>query len=371
MNQLSASKSLSSMSFNKLFILGAFFVSLCANAMAQNPIQVNAVKPEVVKKNQTIKLTGTVEARQHAQLASLVSGRVMALNAEIGDVVSKGQVLLSLESELAVLEVAGAAAEVKAAALNVEEAQRLFDEAQQLAAQKVMAKTTIAERAAVLANAEAQLARIKANYRLEQERLKRHSLKAPFDGVIVTRNVDVGEWLTPQNSVYTLVAEDDLRLSVQIPQQYYNQLSKHNDAKVRIIPDVAGVAAFDATLSRLVPVSDRQTRTFTAQIDLPDSQSTGLVTGMSALAEINFSGSLQSAVILPRNAIKQHPDGNSSVFVVENGRAKRIITEFTDISENKVAIYGLAAEQTYIISGIELLKDDALVQVNLVQGIGQ
>ncbi len=124
-------KFLGNYSINKLIISGFFCLTLLPNAMAQNPIQVNAVKPESVVKNQTIKLTGTVEARQHAQLASLVSGRVMALNAEIGDVVNKGQVLLSLESELAVLEVAGAAAEVKAAALNVEEAQRLFDEAQQ------------------------------------------------------------------------------------------------------------------------------------------------------------------------------------------------------------------------------------------------
>lgn len=361
-------KVLDAYSINKLILLGFLFMALLPNAMAQSPIKVNAVKPESVVKNQTIELPGTVEARQHAQLASLESGRVIKLGAEVGDLVSQGDVLLSLESKLAELEVAGAAAEVKAAELNQQEAQRLYDEAQKLAVQKVVARTLIAERAALLANAEAQLARVKASHSLQRERLNRHKLKAPFDGVIATRNVDVGEWLTPQNTVFTLVAQDDLRLSVQIPQQYYKQLRNTSDVLVSIIPDTTGMTSFEARLSRMVPVSDIQTRTFAAQIDLPDSETSGLVTGMSAVAEISFPDSEKAAVIIPKAAIKQHPDGNSSVFVVKNNRAHRIITDFTDMSNGKVAIYGQAAGQTYIVSGIEVLKDGAPVEVNLVNG---
>ena len=348
-----------------LLILCFFQIS---STLAQNPIKVDVIYPERIDKSQTIQLPGTIQAKQHAQLASLESGRVATLATEVGDVVEEGQVLLSLDNQLVTLEVTGAAAEVKAAELNLKEAKRLYEEVQKLSAQKVVAKTLIAERAALLANAEVELARVKANHNLQQERLKRHSLTAPFAGVIAERNVDVGEWIAPQNAVLTLVAQRDLRLSIEIPQKYHSLLREMDQVAVKVIPDMLGVDPIATTLSRLVPVTDAQTRTFTAQIDLPESAQAGLIAGMSANAELTIPDSAQAAIILPRTAIKQHPDGNSSVFVAVNNRAKRVVTEFSNISGNQVAIYGQPSDQAYIISGVELLKEDTPVEINVIQG---
>ncbi len=345
------------------------FVFLSPNALAQNPVKVDVVYPEQMETSQTILLPGTIQAKQHAQLASMESGRVALLAAEVGDVVTEGQVLLSLDNQLAKLEVAGAAAEVKAAELNFQEAKRLYNEVEKLSAQQVIAKTLIAERAALLANAEVELARVKANHSVQQERLKRHSLEAPFAGVIAVRNVDVGEWITPQNAVLTLVAQNDLRLSIEIPQQYYNLLRQTDQVKVTVIPDTNGSEPIEADLSRLVPVSDTQTRTLTAQIDLPENLTTGLVAGMSAKAELTFPESAQAAIILPRTAVKQHPDGNSSVFIVVENRAKRVVTKFTHLSGDQVAIYGQPTNLAYIISGVELLREGSPVEINVVEGM--
>ncbi len=366
-NDFLSSHNLSINELMYLLLLIIFSSLIMSEATAQEPMQVDVVYPERIEKNKTIQLSGTIQAKQHAQLASLASGRVEYLAAEVGDVVSKGQLLLSLERKLAELQVSGAAAEVKAAGLNLDEAKRLYDEVQKLSAQKVVAKTLIAERAALLANAEVELARVKANHSVQQERLNRHNLKAPFTGVIAERNVDVGEWVTPQNSVLTLVAQTDLRLAIEIPQQHYNSLRSINDVKVKVTPDTPGEDPIVASISRLVPVSDFQTRTFSAQIDLPQAVSSGLVPGMSAKAELSFPDSAQSAILLPRTAIKQHPDGNSSVFVVENNQAKRLLTSFTPMSNNQVAIYGQPAKQAYIVSGVELLREGVEVVMNVIQ----
>jgi len=337
------------------------------SAQAQDVVQVDVMYPQTLKQSQTIRLPGTIQARHHARLATLESGRVKELAVEVGDVVSAGQDLLSLEQDLAELQVAGAAAEVKTAQLNLSEAQRLYDEVQRLSAQQVVAKTLIAERAALLANAETELARVRASHSLQQERLDRHNLQAPFSGVIAERTVDVGEWVTPQTPVLTLVAQTDLRLSIEVPQQHFHTLSDTSAVQVRVVPDAAGVSPVLASLSRLVPVSNVQTRTFTAQIDLPDDQANGLIPGMSATAELTFPGNTQNAIILPMSAIKRHPDGNSSVFVVENNRAKRLVTGFTPLADNQVAIYGLPADQAYIIKGVEMLKEGAEVSMNEVR----
>ncbi len=357
-----------SLNIKYLFCSVVFCLMLIPAAHAQTPIKVDVLYPQQLEQSQTIRLPGTVLARQHAQLASLESGRVASLAVEVGDAVSQGQVLLSLEDRLAELTVAGAAAEVKAAELNLQEAKRLYDEVRRLSVQQVVAKTLIAERAALLANAEVELARVKANHSLQQERLKRHSLRAPFAGVIAVRNVDVGEWVTPQTAVLTLVAQNDLRLSVAVPQQHHSLLHDTDQVEVMVVPDIAGIEPVAATLSRMVPVTDVQTRTFTAQIDLPDSANSGLLVGMSAQAVLTVPDTAQAAIVLPRSAVKQHPDGNSSLFVVVNNRAQRVVTPVTSLPGDQVAVYGQAADQAYIISGVELLTEGAPVQINVVQG---
>jgi len=331
---------------------------------SQETINVDAIYPVQVENNQKITLTGSVEAKQHAQLGPLESGRVASLNFEVGDRVTTGQLLLTLDNQLARLEVNGASAEVQVAEINVKESERLFHEAQRLSEQKVVPKTLIAERAAVVSSDKAQLARSNATLSLQQERLNRHSFKAPFDGVIAQRNVNIGEWITQQTTVLTLVDQNDLRLSVAIPQQYYHQLTKTSDIAVTVISDSMNNQSFTATLDRLVPVSNKTTRTFLAQIDIPSD--VGLVHGMSAKAEISLPNSQQSKIILPRSAIKQHPDGGSSIFIAVNNRAKRVLTNYTMMPNDEVAIYNQPINQAYIISGVELLQDGSPIKANII-----
>lgn len=346
--------------------LSLLLIVLAASATARQTIDVNVVYPLQNQSSQVITLSGTVEAKQHAQLASLEAGLVAKLHVEVGDMVEEGQALLSLNNRLINLQVASAKASLQAAKVNLAEAQRLYDEVLSLSEQQLVAQTLIAERAAMLANTKAQLARIEADVSLQQELLARHVLRAPFTGVIANRSVNVGEWITQQSAVFTLVDPNNLRLSVAVPQQYYRYLAKAEKVPVTVMPDLSQSSNFSAVLSRFVPVSNSSNRTFIAQIDL--AENADLVAGMSARAEINVPNTEQDRIILPRSAVKLHPDGGSSVFVVENGKAKRVLTPYTDMRDGKVAIAGLDSSQAYAVSGVELLRDGAAVNAIDVSG---
>ena len=351
-----------------VLIIMLFATANYATAQSQqSPINVDVFYPNQTQSNLTIILTGTVEAKQRAHLAPLDAGRVEQLEVEIGDIVTTGQTLLSLDSKLAELEVQAAKASLMATQVNLNEANRLYQAVLMLSKQQLVAQTLISERAALLANSEAQLANAQATLSLRQELLNRHTLQAPFAGVIAQRNVDLGEWITQQTPVLTLVAQDDLRLTISIPQQYYSRLAKQLNVSVKVVPDSVDAASFSAVLNRFVPVSDPVTRTFMAQIDLP--KESNLVAGMSARAQISLPNTSQNTFMLPRSAIKQHPDGGSSVFIVKNGMAKRIITSYVHMSGNLVEISDHPVDLPYIVTGVELLKDGTPVTANTVASI--
>jgi RND family efflux transporter MFP subunit len=325
-------------------------------------INVDVIYPNASKQSETLTLTGTVEAKQNAFLAPLVSGLVADIYVEIGDKIKKGQALLQLDTRLIELEVQEAQANLSANEINVAEAKRLYDEVLALSKKQVVAQTLIAERRAFVANLQAQVARARAVLERQQEVLRRHRL-------VAQRNVDVGEWVSQQSSLLNVVSEQDLRLSFSVPQQYFNRFNTQETVALTVLPNTPNAPAISASLSRLVPVTDSVSRTFTAQADLPQNIQgvSELSVGMSAQVELDLPNSSAQYIELPRSAIKQHPDGGSSVFVVDNNKAKRIITDYSMLANGNVSVQSTQTKLAYIVTGIELLSDGTPVIPNTIR----
>jgi len=344
-----------------------FFASAHAQTQAGSALNVNAVYPIKSSESGQLQLSGEIESAQVASLSSLESGMVAAFFVEAGDVVEKGDVLLHLDSKLAELELNTATASLKAAEVREKEAKRLYEEVLALSKSEVVAQTLIAERAAALANAQAETMRASAQVDLQAEVVNRHRLIAPFSGVITMRNVDEGEWITSQTTVFELVNKDKLRLRLAIPQEHYTRLAKEaktQPVRVQVKPD-AGFEAFTAAVTRIVPNSNTVSRTFTVLVDLPPD--TGLIAGMSARGTLSLLSEQSNKIILPRAALKRHPDGGSSVFKIENGKAVRVVTQVDLLPNNQIAVATTDSESLYIISGIELLSDGQAVQATTVE----
>lgn len=344
----------------------ALMITLLSLPARAEVTQVDVVYPETSQSHGVLQLTGTVEARQNAELSTQQSGLVAALYVEVGDKVAKGTKLLTLDDTLARLSLAEVKASLAAARVAQTEAERLYNEVLALSKQKVVAKTLIGERKAGVASAKAELALRQASLAMQQEVVSRHTLYAPFAGVIATRNADLGEWVSQQTRVFNLVQQQGLRLNLAIPQEYYGQLVNQEKVQVTVTPDFADAAAIEAYLSRLVAVSNNQSRTLTAHIDLADD--VNLVAGMSAKAEIKLPQSRQNLLWLPKSAIKQHPDGGASIFAVVNNKAKRFLIKVVREQDGKVAVSGAPQNQALVMSGIELMREGHELKINAVQG---
>lgn len=379
-----------------LFTIGILATAMThaeQQASSAKPTTVDVFKAQVQAFRQTLSLTGTIEARQHAQLATLEVGVVANMLVEAGDHVAKGEPLLLLDDKLAVLTLAQREASLAATQAALTEAERLYQEVVTLSKKQLVAETLMAERESGVAIANAELKRVQAQVAEQQEVVNRHRLRAPFAGVISERHVDLGEWITQQTPAFTLVEQAKLRLKLAIPQEYFTQLAfiqsannqgaftesegqatlGSNAVQVEITPDalpsVLQNKPIIATLSRLVGDASNTSRTITGYVDLPATDD--LVAGMSARADIllpDASNTAENLVWLPKTALKQHPDGGRSVFVVEQNRAKRYLVQVVDQQGERVAVAGAPANRDFVVTGVALLKDGALLAINRVIG---
>ncbi|MBQ4847699.1 efflux RND transporter periplasmic adaptor subunit [Pseudoalteromonas sp. MMG005] len=334
-----------------------------------NSTEVDVFLPTLDRSPETIQLTGSIESAQHANIATMEAGSVSTLFVDVGTEVAKGDKLLQLNATLAKLELDQAKASLQAANIAKIEAERLLNEVVALSNRQSVAKTLIGERKANLANAQAELIKQQAAVSLQQELIQRHTLYAPFSGVIAKREVDIGEWITPQNSVLTLVGQSNLRLVLDVPQEYYTQMIQQPHLSATVNADTLDSRAIDITVSRIVGVADPISRTFVVHVDLPsNNMATGdFITGMSATAKIHMA-SQKNTVWLPKSAIKQHPDGGSSIFAIESGIATRYLVDIIESHADKVAVTGLNGTEHIVVSGVELLKNGSSLTIKSTVG---
>ena len=256
---------------------------------------------------------------------------------------TQGEMLLELDSELEEAAYEQAAAQAKQAEGEVKDAKRRLDIAASLAKRKYGPQNEVDARTAEV---EIDIA-TRDGYRAEQKRraviLERHKLKAPFDGVISKRMVEVGQWVTPGTAVFELVSMKDFRVDVPVPQDYYARLRDGADVAIEV--DTLPGEEIPAKIGALIPVSDPDARTFTLRV-LPKRDNIPIAPGMSARVLVDLDTGARD-VVVSRDALIRYPDGRITVWVVQNEDDKLSVTE------RRVEI-GLAFEGiVQVLSGLE------------------
>ncbi|MGB1299467.1 MAG: efflux RND transporter periplasmic adaptor subunit, partial [Psychrobium sp.] len=180
-------------------------------------------------------------------------------------------------------------------------------------------------------------------------------------GTIAARNVDLGEWVSPQTRVLQLVSAQSLRVFVDIPQEHFHSIQTSETVPAVVTPDFASNEGMNLALSQVNLVSDQASRTFQGRIDLP--MNSPLVSGMSAKVTLMLPSQQSAQVNLPKTALKRHPDGSYSVYSVINNAVKRISVRLISSNFDKVLVQGVPDNAAVITSGNELLADDMPVTI--------
>ncbi len=248
---------------------------------------------------QTVELPGTAEARTSSLVASEVDGLVAALRAREGQAVRKGQVLVRLRTADLELRLQAAEAGLREAEARLEQASSdlernrgLFDQGILSASQFGAARS---ERDAWQGRADQLSAEI-ARLRLD---LERSSVRAPFAGVVIAQQCEVGEWIGQGDAVMELASLHDLEVRVEVPERYFSQLKLGAEATVRF--EALDGHEVQGKISTIIPSANVQARAFPLKVRIQNDD--GAI-GVGMLARVGFAtGDAYRATVVPKDAV--------------------------------------------------------------------
>lgn len=339
---------------------GLVLLGLAFHATAAAPLApVIVTRPTVQAVVEEVPVTGTVTSPRVARLSPEVAGRVSRVAVDAGDRVEAGAILLELDATLAQLTLAASAAASELAREELADARRRLTDAERLVKSRGIAETEAeARRSEVRADA-ATLKLREAEQQREQERLQRHTLAAPFSGVISRKLSEQGEWVTPGDPVLELIADRGLRIEIPVPQRYYPRID--SDARIELRFGSHPDQAMAARIGEIVPVSDPSARTFVIRA-YPERDDLALMPGMSASGTLAL-GTGQNGLVVSRDAVLRHPDGRTTVWVVETtgdaGSAtvsERVVQTGLAFDGQVVVRSGIDADQRIVVEGNEALQ---------------
>ncbi len=302
------------------------------------------------------RISGTLEARARAVIRAEAGGDVESVNVEIGDRVTKGQVLATLESTALRQSFASAEASVAAAEANEANARRELERVTRLKEAGALSNRDVEVAEAQLKAASAQVQAARAQRAGASQQLSGATVRAPFDGVVSERNIRQGDVAALGSALFTVIEPSTLRLEGAIPADQAGQAPV--GATVRFVVQGMGSRAFTGTVERVSPSVDATTRQIPVLVTIPNQDGT-LLAGL--FAEGRVAAETHSGLVLPADAL----DGDH-VLRVNSGKIEQITVELgiTDAERDRVEIKsGLSAGDQVLVGAARSLPVGAAVNV--------
>lgn len=352
---------------------------------------------------------GNLAPNQQTDVAAETSGKVVAVGVDIGSPVRRGQMIVKLddsdfrirvqqaqalldqakatlrqsEAKIGlrpgqkfnpenVPEVAGARAALDLAEKNLRRYERLVEtgdisrvaydqqksQRDQLAQQYQALIHQAQQNYAAVANAQAAVDAAQTQVSLAKRNLGYTVVTAPMPGYVSDRPADIGEYVSPQQKVATIVNLNPLRVRIDIPEQAISQIHTGESVSVQVAayPD----RNFAGHVARISPSVTPASRTLTVEADIENPKAE-LKPGQFATVRILLPQT-EPAVLVPQRALRTI-SGSTYVFVIKNGHVEQRLVQPGQTEGDLVELKsGVAADELVATSNVDQLSDGAAVR---------
>lgn len=359
------------------------------------PVAVTAVKKDSVRR--TIDVVGTLTAVDQVTVSSEAEGKVRAILADLGDRVRAGQALVQLDNEkqqytfeqqqaalARTLAQYGApdpehlpeienTPDVRRANADLVQATRAYDRANELFKRTLVSQQDFEDARAALQgkkaaydvslqnarNLRASIQASEAAMKLAARQLRDTDIRAPFDGYVEKRLVNLGELVKAQMPVMAIVKLDPLKVTAEIPEKMAPWIADGRPVELHV--DAYPSRTFAGKVTRISPAVNTSTRAFPFEAVVPNSDA-ALKPGTFARVHVE-SGKVDDILTLPYGAL-QYRYGVNRVFVVNAGRLNmRELQVGERLGDRIEVVSGVKEGEQVATTDVETLNDGALVAV--------
>lgn len=331
-----------------ILALAAFVMTACGSSQADNASTTTAEKLPLVKValsteqpvEQIASFTGSIEPYAKNNISPSLGLRIEKINAEVGDRVRKGQVLVVMDKR----QYLQSAVQTQSLETDFLRLKKLYEEGGVSKQQLDQLETQLS----VSRHATSNL-------------LENADLLSPITGVVTERAFDAGDIYSPSaGKILTVMSIDRVKVQVNVSEQYFTQVKMGMPVNVKL--DIYPDKVFDGRVSLIYPALDAATRTFTVEITIANPSSE-LRPGMFCRVSLNFGKT--DRVLVPDIAVQKQVGTNERyIFTVKNGKAERQVVELGRIvGKNYEILSGATAGQEVVVAGGQKLLDGSAVEV--------
>jgi RND family efflux transporter MFP subunit len=335
-----------------------------AETTKQNATQyVNVVSPTQTEGGGNTLLPGTLRGYVESPIYARSTGYLLHWYADIGTRVKQGQLLADLDTPEIDQELAQALAQRQQTSSSLGLAKSSLDRWQQLRQRDAVSQQELDERQSTYAQDVANLAAADANVKRLQQLESFKRIVAPFAGVVTQRNVDVGDLIDAgsgtSRALFALAQSDPLRVYVQLPQAYAQNVSVGQ--KVVVTQAELPGQQFHGTITHMSGAIDVPTRSLQVEVTLPNPDDK-LRPG--AYVQVAVPAVAHAQLMVPGNALLFRAEGPRVAVVDANGNVqlhKIVIAQ--DLGQSLEIESGIEANDKIIINPSDSIADGDHVQI--------
>ncbi len=320
-----------------------------SNAIKQTKIEVFEIGKNAVGENLTY--NGSVEPKVSTPISFLLPGTVNTIYVEEGDWVKKGQILAKIDDTSQQNAYHGTQAALNQAQDAYSRLKSVYDKGSlpEIQMQEVTSK----------------LEQAKSANRIAFQNLQNCTLKAPSQGFIGARNIEVGSTSIPGNPVFTLVSLNEVYVKVAVPENEINQLQIGQ--KVTVVIPAIGNEEFFGDIEKIGVVANMLTKTYEVKVLLKNPEL--IIKSGMACDVVTKTAPQINKITVPYRTVFREENGKTYVFKVqENNTVAKIYVQLGAFMNNNIEVLsGLNKGDIIVTEGQHKLLENDKVVFNLNQ----
>lgn len=335
------------------------------------PVAVDQVRTETI--NETVAVFGELVSMQSGPIHVSINAPVASVNVKVGDRVEKGDLIATLDPALLELQKAAVEARIEMSTwatsrrtTELELSRQQEDRFRQLrhsAAtteaqhEDAVLKLKIAEQA--LGESRAATQQIQRELDISNHNLSLTQITAPYSGVVVQRNIEIGQYVRVGEQIVQIIGDHDLEVEAYIPYEYIDTLEMGDT----IAAEFDNGTSFDSYLRAFIPEEHVSTRTRAVRFQFDSAETEDLLAvNQNVVIDIPISDH-EEVVTIHKDAVVTQPSGHV-VFVVEDGKATPKPISIGRATGNRYEVTaGLESGEFVVTRGNERLQPGQSVSI--------